>query len=291
MSPRALLPVVALLLAACSSAADATSTAPAVTSTEPPPGCERTLCDAEYDACKASEVDHCSACNDTCNGVMYEYMVQCLEACGRICSAPSSTASACTSQREGCATAQRNTVCIDGVDARDVPAAPTWTHQPRPAEKPHQGACTSDELDTFTSACLVGSTTSCRAFAEGHRTCTACISSGAADASWGPLVLDDHGRSWLNSEGCIAAVSGDDACAKTIYGANTCLSACDGAKNAEVCRQLALAGSCKDVVADAESCAARLGVGTDPAFAACGGAVGNASVESMASVIAFFCGN
>lgn len=292
MSPRALLPVTALLLAACSSAAEATSGDAASSSTEPPPGCERTLCDAEYDVCKASEVNRCDECHDTCNGVMNEYLVQCLEACRRICNAPSSTAGACSSQREGCAKDERNTVCIDGLDARDLPKARTWKHDARPAERPHQGACTKDELAAFTSACLEGNTTdeSCRTFAEGHRTCTSCITSGAEDPAWGPLVLDDDGGTWLNTEGCIAAVSGDEACAKKIYNANACLSACAGAQNPDVCRELVLAGSCKDVIPAAETCAEQLGVGSDPAFAPCGPAVGDATREIRRSVLAFFCG-
>lgn len=260
-------------------------------STERPAGCNRNRCDVEYERCKPTERDPCAECNATCSTMDYELAVQCLDACMRICSRPST--STCGSIRDSCAKTSRNAICTDGMAPDDLPTSPAWFYSFRSPMEAHRAACTADELKDFDEACLgaKSSTSSCQAFAEAHPDCRQCIVTDAVAPEWGPLLFDSSGHSWLNTEGCIAHVAGDESCAAKVYEANKCLSGCNGATDRDACIAFARAQDCKKVVTEAESCSAKLGVGTSPAYAPCGPAVGDATEEITRSIIEFFCGS
>lgn len=255
-----------------------------------PAGCGQTRCDLAYTHCTETEVDDCDQCNETCRGIGYDLLVQCLETCERICANP--TPSLCPGERESCSRSPRNAVCVDGLAWRDLPSPSDATFAMKPPAKAHQGACTAAELTDFYAACGATATpTSCNAFAEAHRSCTTCLVTDATASTWGPHVTSSNGWSWLNTEGCIASVAGNDACATKVYGANVCLSRCQGSAKREACLAIAREDDCKAIVREAEACAAELGVGTSPAYAPCGGfAVGDGTPEAGASVSAYFCG-
>jgi hypothetical protein len=200
------------------------------------------------------------------------------------------------------------TDCNDAVQPVDVPAStdhanvasppasgwrsPEWFSSFRAPAAAHQGACTADELRLFSETCVgaTGSEADCGEFTKLHSRCIQCIATDVAAPAWGPFVIDSIGNTWLNTEGCIARVAGDEDCARKVYTANGCLSGCSSAPDRDACLVSARASECKKVVSDAESCAAKLGLGTSPAYAPCGQAVGDASDETTRTVVAFFCG-
>lgn len=107
---------------------------------------------------------------------------------------------------------------------------------------------------------------------------------------WGPLVL--HGRSqlWVNSEGCVAAVSGDQECAEALYDANACLAGCVDAPDVDACRAFATRHLCASEIEHATRCIEELGVATKPEYEPCGHDPMGGSVDAHA-VVRFFCGN
>ena len=281
----------AVALTGCSSTSGDSADDTAQASTARPAGCERNRCDIDYDKCQATETDRCAECNAECGAMSYEFVVQCLDVCMDICSSPST--STCSSTHDSCVKSPRNAVCTDGMDPNDLPTSPDWFWTFTSPAEAHQGACTADELTQFETDCLgeSSSTSACEAFVTAHRSCNECIVTDEAAPVWGPIIVDSSGDSWLNSEGCIAHVAGDESCAKTVYEANSCLSGCNQASDREACLEFARAHDCKQKLAAAESCAAELGVGTSPDYAPCGGAVAEATPEIMMSVIGFFCGS
>ena len=291
MHRHALFYVVALVLAGCSAASAGSTDTPLQESTARPADCERNLCDVGYDRCKASETDRCAECNATCATIDSEFVVQCLDRCSDICSSPST--STCSASRDVCVTTPRNAVCTDGMDPNDLPTSPDWFWSFHSPAEGHQGACTADELRQFEKACLgaKGSASACEAFATAHPRCDRCIATDASAEAWGPLVVDSSGNSWLNSEGCIARVAGDESCANKVYDANTCLSGCNEATNRDACLEFARANECKHRLTAAESCAAELGIDTSPEFAPCGPALGEAPEEIIMGIIGLFCGS
>ena len=288
---RSALPLAFLtVLAGCSSPDGAAAEGTAQASTARPAGCERNLCDVEYDRCEANTTDRCSECNTQCSAMSYELVVQCLDTCMDICSSPAP--STCSSARESCVMSTRNAICTDGIDPNDLPTSPEWFWMFRSPSEAHQGVCSAQELTQFEKACLgkKSSTSACEAFTSAHRGCAKCIVTDVDAAAWGPIIVDGTGRSWVNSEGCIARVAGDEDCAEKIYEANSCLSGCNQASDGEACLEFARAHNCKHRLAAAESCSAELGVDTSPEYASCGGAATEATLDITMDVIGFFCG-
>jgi hypothetical protein len=291
MHRHALFYVAALVLAGCSAASAGSAAATTQESTARPADCEQNLCDVDYDTCKASETDRCAECNSTCATIDYQFVVQCLDTCSDICSSPST--STCGTWRDGCVTTHRNAVCTDGMDPNDLPKSPDWIWSFHSPAEAHQGACTASELTQFETACLgaKSSASACEAFATAHPHCGRCILTDVTAEAWGPLVIDSSGDSWLNSEGCIARVAGDESCARKLYEANTCLSGCSGATDRDTCLEFARANECRYKVTAAESCAAELGVDNSPEYAPCGPALGEATEEIIMGIIGLFCGS
>jgi hypothetical protein len=289
MRAQALLPFFILVLAGCSSSSS--SADDPNESTARPAGCERNHCDVDYDRCQATERDRCAECNAGCAGLSNEYAFECLSICRDICSSPST--STCETTRDSCVRTARNAVCTDGMDVNDLPKSPSWYHSFQSPADAHQGACTPDALKEFDEACSSekSSKSACQAFSKAHSACNRCIVSDALTSAWGPLLVDSSGRSWVNTEGCVARVAGDETCATKVYEANTCLSRCNEASDREACLAFARANDCKKALSEAESCAAKLGVGSSPAYAPCGPAIGDATAEILMSVIGFFCGS
>lgn len=307
-----LVTVLALILTGCSASSSSFADDPSTfLSPRRPDGCTRTRCDAEYDTCTASKTDRCEECRSTCATIGYEFAIQCHSACVQICSQASS--SVCADNRTACEKTERDAVCIDGIDAitgprpsspsigdaphaagpdtESRPSSPSWSYSFTSPAETHQDACTDDELRQFADACgAKGSASRCRTFSKSHVDCAACVVSEPRAPAWGPLVVSSSGNTWINSEGCIARVAGDERCAKKIYEANRCLSGCSDANDRNACITTARDSECKAMVTEAESCALSLGVGSSPAYAPCGLAVGDANEDLVRRVITFFCG-
>ncbi len=278
------------VLAACSSPDGAAADGTTQASTGRPADCERTLCNVDYDRCKANETDYCSQCNAQCSAVSYEFVVQCLETCMDICSTPSPDT--CSSSYESCVASTRNAICTDGIHPNDLPTSPEWFWTFRSPARAHQGACSAKELTQAEKACFGknSSSSACKAFASEHQGCSECIVTDVDAAAWGPFVVDGSGRSWVNTEGCIARVAGDESCAEKIYEANACLSGCTHATDREACFEFARGHDCKHKVAAAASCSEELGLDTSPEYAPCGGTSVEATLDTVMDVIGFFCG-
>jgi hypothetical protein len=110
--------------------------------------------------------------------------------------------------------------------------APTWD----PPVGPHQGACSSAQLESLVSACFAAFATSanCTAWEEepANLKCLGCWSGPVTASQWAPyLYVNNPGETdYVNVAGCVAlADPGQIACAKSLEAALQCeLDACLG---------------------------------------------------------------
>lgn len=277
---------IASALAGCSANADGPDPS------QPPTGCKKTMCDFEYDQCDARAKAHnaCSECNSKCAGMGYEYEIECLQICDRVCSTPQSDY--CTPSRSSCRKTPTNGACVDGVARENLPNTSIHTLIWKAPAAAHQGVCDAGAVDALMAACISadGSESACTASIKANAACARCMFTPSDGDAWGPLVVEQNGSTWPNDVGCVSSLESQKyGCGRTIFDRDMCMHSCAEAADQAVCEKMAREHVCQRQVAEADACMARLGVGAAGSpYQAC--ALGRTDAEGVKPLVMFFCG-
>jgi hypothetical protein len=132
-----------------------------------------------------------------------------------------------------------------------------------PATKPN--SCTTDDIKFFNDYLKNNPQSSFQdlqdAVTKQSKTCSDCVFGSADDDKWAPIVSDDSG-STFNGGGCVALVSGKDACGKAYQQWNTCLNT--------VCASCSDQGDRSTCTNDAQNPGAPCGTASKALSDACG---------------------